>query len=610
MRRGRSLMCGLATVFSYAPCAPGVDRVELEAISARLAARGPDGQGVWFDSSGRVGLAHRRLAIIDPVASANQPMLGSDARTAIVYNGEIYNFRLLREQLQRQGVELRTNSDTEVILELYRRDGEAMLRQLRGMYAMAIWDARRGAMLLARDPYGIKPLYYADDGWTLRVASQVKALLACPRVSRLPEPAGHIGLALFGSVPEPYTLWQEIRALPAGHLAWVDETGLRLPRAHWLIGDAFQSSGAGTQSEEGMLASLRDSVAHHLVADVPVGVFLSSGVDSAALLGAVSDLGRAPVTAITIGFDEFNGRAQDEVPLAREIAGQYHARHVVRRVSEEEFQADLPAILDAMDQPSIDGFNTWFAAKAAREVGLKVMLSGVGGDELFGGYQSFHDIPRWRRWFALTSAVRPLGWMLRKALVPVLPRIGLSEKAAGLPEIGGSWAGAYLLRRGVFMPWELRSLFAPEFVEEGLRRLRWPQLIAGQLPAHVRGDHGHVAAMEAGLYLRNQLLRDTDWASMAHGVEVRTPLVDAQLLNQIAHGAAQLSPGRGKRLLAKLPRPALMSQVVDRPKTGFATPLPDWMQRAPSLQAWRTHRFLNGARVQASRRLVAALLRS
>jgi asparagine synthase (glutamine-hydrolysing) len=601
-------MCGIAAIYAYHPAAPSVDRAELALVSAAQAARGRDGSGEWFSGHGRVGLAHRRLAIIDPVESANQPMLSADTTAAISFNGEIYNFRALRAQLIRDGVVLRTQSDTEVVLELYRQRGEAMLTQLRGMYAFALWDERRGAMLLARDPYGIKPLYYANDGWTVRVASQVKALLASTRVSRLPEPAGHVGFALFGSVPEPFTLWQEVRALGAGQLAWVDETGVHLPRAHWLIGDAFRQVSDEPVDEERMLECLRDSVVHHLVSDVQVGVFLSAGIDSSALLGAVSDLSDAPVPAITIGFNEFQNHAEDEIPLAGEMATRYGAQHIVRRVSEAEFQADLPAILDAMDQPSIDGFNTWFAAKAARENGLKVMLSGVGGDELFGGYDSFSDVPRWRRLFALTTTAWPLGVLMRKLLAPLLPRLGMSDKAAGLPELGGSWAGAYLLRRGVFMPWELGHLFAHDFIESGLQRLQWQQIINRLLKPRLPDDHSRVAVMEAGLYMRNQLLRDSDWASMAHGVEVRTPLVDAHLLAKLAGGASRLGAGKGKQLLARLPRQSLPPHIVRRPKTGFSTPMATWMLRSAALQGWRKHRFLHAERVQTSRRMVAALL--
>ncbi|MGE3298512.1 MAG: asparagine synthase (glutamine-hydrolyzing) [Porticoccaceae bacterium] len=600
-------MCGLNAIYAYHPSAPPVDRGELLRVRDRMRARGPDGEGAWYSPDGRVGLGHRRLAIIDLDPRAAQPMASADGLAVLSFNGEIYNFRSLRAELVADGLVPRTESDSEVLIELYRRHGEAMLARLRGMYAFALWDAKRAALLLARDPYGIKPLYYADDGWSVRVASQVKALLASPQVSRLPEPAGQVGFALFGSVPEPFTLWQEIRALPAGHLAWVDETGVQMPRAHWHLADAFVRNDAAID-EETLLGHLRDSVSAHRVSDVPVGVFLSAGVDSSALLGGLSDTGGGPVTAITIGFDEFQGQPEDEVPLAREIASRYGARHIVRRVDAAEFAADLPAILDAMDQPSIDGFNSWFAAKAAREAGLKVMLSGIGGDELFGGYDSFRDLPRWRRLMAPIAALRPLAIAMRAVLAALLPRLGLPPKAAGLPELGGTWAGAYLLRRGVFLPWELKHLLPDDVVAAGLYRLQWQALIDQHLAARLPNDHSRVAVLESGLYLRNQLLRDSDWASMAHGVELRTPLVDALLLNQTASAAAGLGRSGGKRLLARLPKLPLRTQIVERPKTGFTTPIAGWLQSSEPLQGWRRLRILRGERVQVSRRLVAALL--
>ncbi len=461
-------MCGVAGIFAYHYAANPVDGAELRRIRDHMAARGPDGAADWFGGEGRVGLGHRRLAIIDLSPEAAGPMATADGQVVISFNGEIYNYRELRAALEGEGARFRTHSDTEVLLELYRRRGTAMFGELRGMYAFVLWDAAKGAMLLARDAYGIKPLYYSDDGWTLRVASQVKALLAGGRIDRSFEPAGIAGFYLWGHVPEPFTLYRGIRQVPAGHFMWVDRLGASAPQPHASIAQVLaqaQPAPAGDVTAD-VRAALLESVRYHLVADVPVGLFLSAGVDSGTLLALMAECGYRDVRAITLAFDEFAGTEQDEAPLAAQVAAQYGARHTVRRVSFEEFEAELPRILEAMDQPTIDGINTWFVAKAAREQGLKVALSGLGGDELFGGYPSFQAIPRWVRWMAVPSRIPGARELFELLLRPAAGRV--SPKLAGMVRYGGSYAGAYLLKLGLFLPSELRGRLPEATWREGL----------------------------------------------------------------------------------------------------------------------------------------------
>ncbi len=576
-------MCGVAALYAYHGAAAPLDRGELVRIRDHMQARGPDGAGAWFSDDGRVGLGHRRLAIIDLDERAAQPMHSADGRLSITFNGEIYNYRELRDELTRRGRGFRTESDTEVLLLAYEEWGSDMFDHLRGMYAFALWDGVRRRMLLARDPFGIKPLYYADDGWTVRIASQVKALLAGGGVSAAREPAGQVGFFLFGHVPEPFTCWQQVRALPAGCYLWVDALGAQQPQAHFRTESLFARD-AGRDSRdatERVVEALIDSVRAHLVADVPVGAFLSGGIDSGAILGVMADLDPRPVTTVTLRFDEFRDSAVDEGPLAADTAHRYGARHVERLVSRAEFERELPTIMAAMDQPSIDGVNTWFAAKAAREQGLKVVMSGVGGDELFGGYDVFERVPAWVRRMWLPSRIPLLGGGVRRVAALLLARqTRLSPKAAGMLELGGRWSGAYLLRRGLFMPWELERLLPEDVVREGLRRLRWADRLEDLGVLRVSDDYSRVACLEAGAYMRNQLLRDTDWASMAHSVEVRTPLVDRHLWRSLGGLDALRRQGHGKRLLAAAPSRALPRAVIDRSKTGFMTPLQDWLDRA------------------------------
>ena len=600
-------MCGIAGIHAYLGPAAPVDRAELLRMNDRMAARGPDGSGLWLSDDGRTGFAHRRLAIIDLSDAGAQPMHSACGRYAITFNGEIYNHRELRAELQAKGHSFRSGSDTEVMLQLYAEYGAEMVGRLRGMFAFGLWDAAKRVLLLARDPLGIKPLYWADDGWTMRFASQAKALLAGGKLECQPDPAGIVGFHLFGSVPEPFTVWRGIQALPAGTTLVVDASGPGAPRRYYdvalaLAERALKGDGAAADASRQLVEAVRDSVRHHLVADVPVAVFLSAGLDSGALLGTMVGLGARDVTAVTLGFSEFKGLPNDEVPLAAEMAERYGARHVVRTIDRTEFEHDLPAIFDAMDLPTIDGINTWFVAKAAREAGIKVALSGLGADECFGGYPSFADVPRSVRWVRPFSWLPGLGALARHALsTDIAKSLGLHPKMAGVLEYGGSWAGAYMLRRSVYMPWELDELLEPAALREGLRRLAPLSGIARALEAGTAlGSFDKVATLETTLYMRNQLLRDADWAGMAQGVEIRVPYVDPYFLASLPPGD-MLARLDAKQAVAEVPVPPLPAAIRSRPKTGFATPVGRWSSDAAGASAGQGVDFSSASRSWALR---------
>ena len=576
-------MCGINGIFAYHPAAGAPEEAELLATREAMRARGPDGFGAWWSPDRRCGFGHRRLSILDLSDRASQPMLSDDEQLVIVYNGEIYNYPELRAQLESEGARFRTTSETETLLHLYARYGPTMVHMLRGMFAFAIWDNSRRGIFLARDAYGIKPLYTANDGWTIRFASQVKALLAGQRVSRDPEPAGIVGFHLFGSVPDPFTLYREIRALPAGHTQWIDADGPQEPKPFANLAEVL-ARGADSQVpardlNDRLRTAALDSVRAHLLADVEVGVFLSAGVDSGALLGLMRDAGQRDIRAITLAYDEFKNTSQDEAPLAARVCEQYGAKHIVRQVNEREFRQDLPAILEAMDQPSIDGVNTWFVSKAAREAGLKVALSGLGGDELLGGYPSLVDLPRWRSWFGPFAWVPGLGSGTRKLMSAIAPKFSQRRpKALGMLEYSNSWAGAYLLRRGLFLPHELPQLVGAEIAREGLRRLKPLRMLSACISPDPHSTASRICALESANYMRNQLLRDTDWAGMAHSLEIRVPLVDFTLLSELASSIPSLLPGAGKTALAQAPSVALPAENVRRAKTGFGVPTGEWMR--------------------------------
>lgn len=594
-------MCGFIAAFSESADLERPVRLAME----RLHRRGPDAEALWQEPG--VCLGHRRLAIIDLDARAAQPMHSACGRYVIVYNGEIYNFSVVRDELARQGTAFRTTSDTEVILALFAAEGAAMLPRLHGMFTLVIWDRVARRAFVARDPYGIKPLYCAVTSAGVMLASQVKALLATGCVAREPNHQGQLGFWLLGSVPEPQTWFRDIAAIPAGHYGWIERGQLTATVCwsdigrHWREAPLAPVPDAEVRAR--VRAAVRESVARHMVADVPVGVFLSGGIDSGALAAVMAEAGRGRIEGVTIAYDEFAGGSDDEAPVATRIAARYGIRHHVRRVTREEFTADLPRIIDAMDQPSIDGINTWYASKAAAECGLKVVVSGVGGDELFQGYESFTTLPRLvRRWNA---------WA-RIPGVPALARVvgAMQARRTGNDRWrhAAAWArtigGAWWLRRSLNAPEALAAIMGDRQAAASLGAFdadRWVGRMCGELAADPRLAVGQIESMT---YLRNQLLRDSDWASMDHSVELRTPLVDARLLMSLQPVLATFSRYPGKRLLAAAPNDTLPREVLERRKTGFGIPVGRWLAAGagdgaavPDSRAW-------------ARRLVAAFARA
>jgi asparagine synthase (glutamine-hydrolysing) len=576
-------MCGINGIFAYRDGAPPVDAEELVASRECMRSRGPDAADVWVSGDGRLGLGHRRLSIIDLSPAGAQPMRRGER--VIIFNGEIYNYRELRARLEANGRTFTSHSDTEVLLQLYDERGEAMLGELRGMFAIALWDGAKQRMFLARDPYGIKPLYYADDGGTLRVASQVKALIAGGRIDKRFEPAAAAGFFLRGTVPEPFTMYRAIRALPAGSYCYVDANGVGAPRQYLSIAatlrDAVEHGQRVSEEERRELVhdAVLESVRYHMVADVPVGAFLSAGIDSTAVVALAKESGATDLQTMTLRFEEYRGRDNDEAPLASLVAREYGVRHTIRDLTLADFKGELPRIFAAMDQPTVDGLNSYFISKAAAEMGLKVAMSGTGGDELFGGYTSFRDIPRWMPVTSVLAKIPGLGegvYRLNTALSKRSRHI--SPKMGEILRHGSSYAGAYLVKRGRFLVSELPQVLGDDIARDGLERLNLIEILERAVTPDPGTPYARVAALESSLYLRNQLLRDMDWASMAHSLEVRVPLVDAHLLRKLAPVLVTRKE-RGKQLLANAPRPPLPEVVRTRRKTGFTLPIREWLQQ-------------------------------
>ena len=567
-------MCGLAGIYTRATSA--VDQDALLRMRESMLSRGPDGAGLWSEEAAGIGLAHRRLAILDLSDRGSQPMALPERDLQIVFNGEIYNHPELRAWCESRGARYASNSDTETILHLYALEGKECVKRLRGMFAFALWDGRTKTVLLARDPLGIKPLYYAECRGSVFFASQVSALLAGGIDDRT-SPAGVVSFLSWGYVTDPHTWYRSIHAVPAGSVMEIPRAGGIETTIYCDPLDALRGKGDGPVRVSSLREEVLDSLQHHLLADVPVGLFLSAGIDSGVLCGLLSECADpGKLLAVTLGFSEYAGTQDDEAPLAGTVSHYYGCPHRVISYDADDFSSERERILSAMDQPTTDGVNSYFVSKAAAEAGLKVAISGVGGDELLGGYPSFRQVPRLARSMRYVPA--DLGKAMRIACAPVISRI-TSPKYAGLMEYGGSVTGAYLLRRALFMPWEIAGIIGEEMAAEGLEALN----LMASLRTVVRGmddPFDQVMALEHAVYLKNCLLRDADWAGMAHSLEIRTPLVDAVLLSKIvalrrAHGGA----GMGKTDFATIPNKPLPYELQARRKTGFSVPVYAWHER-------------------------------
>jgi len=573
-------VCGIfGIVARNASVVPGM----LERATQSLAQRGPDDSGTIIiretaPEPVEIGLGNRRLAVLDLSPLGHQPMQDPETGNWIVYNGEIYNFREVRKKLEHEGARFLSNSDTEVLLKAYARWGERCLDELRGMFAFAIWDAQRHRLFLARDPMGIKPLYYSAIGSHFLFASELRTLLHTGLVPRRLDRAGLVNYLAFGSLYDPITMIEGISALRPGHyLTW--EQGNVRDAMYWdLAPNAEQRRSQTKQADrkrlqEDVYATLDDAVRMQTVSDVPIGVFLSGGIDSSSLAGILRR-GGTEVDTFSIVFREADYSEAEFSRAAAKALGTCH--HEILVSQHDAFEA-IPFALRAMDQPSIDGLNTFLVARQTRAAGIKVALSGLGGDEFFAGYSSFRDVPRMER-LAQMLSIFPAA--LRKPLTRIFSLMtsdtDQNRKLAALAE--SDVLHPYFLSRALFSPAMCDALLR-SVVEQDITRARVP------LQASLDGARGQdpinrVSYLESRCYMLNTLLRDADAMSMAHGLEVRVPLIDHVLAAKLLAlpGAWKLDEKLPKPLLVNALNGALPDEIVHRNKRGFTLPFEHWLR--------------------------------
>lgn len=545
-------MCGIAGATGDAATA----RTAVEAMCDDMIARGPDDAGLVVTQSRAraVALGNRRLAIIDPTPAGHQPMRDEARGITLVFNGEVYNAQELRAELETLGERFSSDCDTEVVLRAFARFGRDCVRRLRGMFAFAAWSERDGSLFLARDPLGIKPLYYTQAGGEIAFASQVKALLASGIVRPALSPAGIATFLARGAVADPHTAIDGVWSLPAGCIAEWRDGAMSIDR-YWRPETAPLIDITFEHAAHELRERLADGVRRHLVADAPVGVFLSGGLDSS-VIAALASRERTGVRTISVVFDS---DLRSEGPWSGAVAAHLGSDHASVTLSGDDVRADLPAIFEAMDQPTFDGVNTYAVSKAAASRGLRVALSGLGADELFDGY-GYAD--RMRRLEMARRLPRLLGGAAAAAARPLLN--GNREKlTAWLRHEAGD--DAHALLRSVFLPLEVAALTTDH---------PWPSA-EGAVTSRA---HDRAAIQDLTTYTRDVLLRDTDMMSMAHSLEVRVPYLDTPLVEWALRLPPAVRAAPGKRLLTEAARDLLPSAILCREKQGFGLPLDAWMR--------------------------------
>ena len=563
-----------------------------------MAKRGPDDRGIYEEPE--VLLGHRRLAILDLSPAGHQPMVSPDGRYVIVFNGEVYNFADLRKPLEAEGVRFASNSDTEVILALYARKGPACLDDFRGMFAIAIWDTLEKSLFLARDRMGIKPLYVWRFPAGLAFASEVKALRALPGGPAEIEPEAVAQYLLWGSVPEPLTIAKGVECLaPATWMLWNSASTCATRYTYWHFPGTDQSPDTKRKSPNTYLYSSRsealealrplllESVRLRCISDAPLGAFLSGGVDSSSVVSLMRAAGQQHIHTFSISFPQ---TPLDEAPYALKVAEQFATSHTNVAVSEQMVREELDGFFAAMDQPTCDGVNTYLVSKFARQGGLTVSLSGLGGDELFAGYSTFRRALDWEPW------LRRLPGPILGAATSIGGRTSSHwAKLEYLSQPGAPVGRLYAASRGLFTPSQAKRLLHPDVLAEtslspagGSPATATPSVPTGLDTLHA------TMFLELRCYMHNQLLRDSDVFGMADSLEIRVPFID----HKVAELLFQTTPDvilaeRPKSLLMDALPSSLPRECTHRPKMGFTFPFDAWM-RGPWREEMRQNAIRDG----------------
>ena len=569
-------MCGIAGILTSS------SQIEIEKylleMQSSIEHRGPNDRGVYFSSDRTVGLAHTRLSIMDLSENGHQPMHTSHQRYWITFNGEIYNFQELRQELVNAGETFFSNTDTEVILKLYAKHGEKCLSMMRGMFAFAIWDDLQKECFIARDPLGIKPLYYSYQDSTLIFASEIRAILSTGIIAKQLSAMGLYSYLTNGSISEPLTIIEGIQSLEAG--CWLKWKSNKIQKhKYWKITFPFPSYQHPMSISEAIAKTrdaLFDSVSHHFISDVPVGIFLSGGIDSTALVAISRQLQNTELRTYSVVFNE---EQWNEGPIASQVAKSFGTLHTEYLLTAEVGKNLLPDYWRSLDQPTIDGLNTFCVSQIAHQNGTKVVLSGLGSDEIFGGYGTFQRVPSMVHKRQSLSFLNVFAKMTGQGLEKLFSSPKYRRLGSFLTK-DNSIRNSYSLARSMFSDWEAYQLVKFYLGGDVGDRLQKEIDNFSEITNYSSVDfptpEDEVSYLELSRYMRNQLLRDSDVMSMKWGLELRVPFVDTHLFEEVSQIPSSIRLQRGKDLLTSA-IPEIPEYITNRRKRGFTFPLEKWI---------------------------------
>jgi asparagine synthase (glutamine-hydrolysing) len=568
-------MCGIAGVIGHDP---KVVRLAIERMNEAQQHRGPDGAGIELYPFGRafIGFGHRRLSILDVSTLGHQPMVHRPSGSSITFNGEIYNYRALRQQLEREGEVFHSGSDTEVLVAGLAKHGPDYVRQLQGMYTFGFHDPRQSSVVLARDPAGIKPLYFAQNNDYFVFASEVRAILTSGLIkNRSLSAAGIAGILAYGACQQPLTIFDAIRVHSCGAWTTIDaaESNWKVSPAHvWWTIPSPETDMEAKDVVTKTASMIEQAVTSHLVSDVPVGIFLSAGIDSAIIAGATAHQ-HPNIQTFTVGFED--SFADDEIQLAAATAQRVGLPNQAIRLRKEQVLFDVENWLTQADLPSMDGLNTYIISKAVRDKGIKVALSGLGADELFGGYPSFRQVPKLYWLSQLGSRVPKMARSCLPSIVGFRKSSRIKDRIADMIETPQSIHDLTLQRRRVFSNRQINGLL-PRANTYGLNS-NWT---ANEVDVDRHDAGWMISAVESRYYQTNVLLRDSDANAMAHSLEIRVPFLDQRLIDWVHRIPGRIrfpKNGSPKHLLRTAFANALDPAILKRRKTGFTLPMTDWL---------------------------------